>query len=284
MPTIKDKLNIPDIYTKSKYGEDYVIYKPQVPGDLDLFIFSSNHNLQDLWNSETWLCDGTFKISPKGYLQLYTIHGFVNKECLPLVHCLMKDKKRITYEFILTKLLERIRTTLDNGYKGPRRLLTDFEEAVRNAFKNVMPDTAASGCSFHFAQALYRKINECGLSTVYKEDKYHIGLNSCYGGHVYKWFRRVFGLVMLKPSGLDFAWRLLVAELEGPMRRLIGDTQTWNKVVRFANYFQKTWLNGRGTREWWNMWAYDSLRTTNHCESWHSAIRHEFNVYHPRLE
>ena len=69
-----------------------------------------------------------------------------------------------------------------------------------------------------------------------------------------------------------------------PGEKQNSDIQTFRKIVAFAQYFQDTWLTDKNrTVEWWNMWQYDTLRTTNHCESWHSAIRHEFNTFHPRL-
>ena len=191
VPTISDKLTLPDKLTQSKYGEKYVIYRPQNLRDTDMFVFSSEHNLEDLRNSKVWLADGTFKIAPKGYLQLYTVHGFVNNECLALAHCLLKDKKRSTYEFAFQQIISQIQAT-DVNYNGPQRMLIDYEEAARAAIKTIMPNTDISGCLFHYGQALYRKISALGLSTIYETDKINMGKYQGYNGEVYLWFRCVF--------------------------------------------------------------------------------------------
>lgn len=37
-------------------------------------------------------------------------------------------------------------------------IITDFEQALRNGLKNVVPDTPLYGCWFHHCQALRRKL------------------------------------------------------------------------------------------------------------------------------
>ena len=102
-------------------------------------------------------------------------------------------------------------------------------------------------------------------------------------------FAAFFGLALLDPNSVHQAWEYHCHELldSGSLKQRLkqnSDIQTFRKIVAFAQYFQDTWLTDKNrTVEWWNMWQYDTLRTTNHCESWHSAIRHEFNTFHPRL-
>lgn len=43
-------------------------------------IFISSDCMDVLHESEYWICDGTFEMCPRGFKQIYTIHGFVNGE------------------------------------------------------------------------------------------------------------------------------------------------------------------------------------------------------------
>ncbi|KRX64550.1 hypothetical protein T09_1835 [Trichinella sp. T9] len=51
----------------------------------------------------TWALDGTFKIVPQWYQQLFTIHAFLAGKLVLAVYCLCTDKDIPTYGFILSK-------------------------------------------------------------------------------------------------------------------------------------------------------------------------------------
>ena len=43
-----------------------------------MIIFAAEDDLEFLSRCQHWFADGTFRVSPNGYDQLYTIHGFIN--------------------------------------------------------------------------------------------------------------------------------------------------------------------------------------------------------------
>ena len=47
----------------------------------------------------------------------------------------------------------------------------DFEQGAIKSFAEEFPGIVVKGCYFHFTQSIWRKIQEIGLVTVYKEDK-----------------------------------------------------------------------------------------------------------------
>ena len=53
---------------------------------------------------------------------------------------------------------------------SPVEVVSDFETALWSSFRKVYPDVRMKGCSFHHCQAIYRKINDLGLGTRYKND------------------------------------------------------------------------------------------------------------------
>lgn len=45
-----------------------------------MMIFASENDFRVLHDSEYWIADGTFEMCPKGFAQIYTIHGFRHGE------------------------------------------------------------------------------------------------------------------------------------------------------------------------------------------------------------
>ncbi len=71
------------------------------PANAPLIVLASKENLGWLRDSPHVICDGNFKYQPEvphRFMQLYTIHGFVHGEAVPLVYALLSDKTVVTYQ------------------------------------------------------------------------------------------------------------------------------------------------------------------------------------------
>lgn len=53
---------------------------------------------------------------------------------------------------------------------NPTDVTLDFEMAVMNAIRTHFPLAEIHGCSFHFGQNIWRKVQEVGLQSVYSKD------------------------------------------------------------------------------------------------------------------
>ncbi|KAE9543797.1 hypothetical protein AGLY_002027, partial [Aphis glycines] len=112
----------------------------------------------------------TFSYCPIFFLQLFTLHGFINNHYVPLVFCLLPDKKQETYFKVLSVI-----TTKCNEYDLiliPKSIVIDFEIAIHNAVK----------------LSWYRKIQELGLIDDYKKNN---------------WLKHTFGLMYLNPEDVS---------------------------------------------------------------------------------
>jgi len=47
--------------------------------------------------------------------------------------------------------------------------MVDFESAVWQALASEFPDATVKGCTFHFTQSIWRKVQELGLQKAYME-------------------------------------------------------------------------------------------------------------------
>ena len=49
----------------------------------------------------------------------------------------------------------------------PETIMTDFEQAIMNAFRSLFPSVSQSGCFYHFSQWIYRQVQQRGLQNDY---------------------------------------------------------------------------------------------------------------------
>ena len=83
--------------------------------------------------------------------------------------CLLAGKTVGHYRQIIQKLKNAVRFVTGHALK-PKRVVCDFEIAIKSAIETELPRTKVCGCLFHFRQSLYRKLNELGLSGASKQD------------------------------------------------------------------------------------------------------------------
>jgi len=105
--------------------------------------------------------DGTFKVSPDIFYQVFTLHVLVQGVTIPAVYALLPNKSKETYSRFWQLLKE------SNVDLEPQSILSDFELASFQAVRDTFPQTDIVGCFFHLAQAVWRKIQTSGLYETY---------------------------------------------------------------------------------------------------------------------
>ena len=159
LPIIKDRhFIIPTQYS------DFCLFDSGVMDRERILIFGDRANVQALRvHNSLWLCDGTFKICPMIFYQLYTIRIQIGGFYPPCLYALLPNKTEQTY----SKFLKAISFVSVNAQ--PSRIL-DFERAAVNAFTSAFPESLINGCYFHHCQAFFRKVNELGFKKVYENN------------------------------------------------------------------------------------------------------------------
>ena len=78
--------------------------------------------------------DGTFKVVPRIYLQLFTIQSIHYRGfCIPLVYCLLPEKRRETYYEVFDTLRRKMAET--NLVLNQTKLMLDFESGLLPALR-----------------------------------------------------------------------------------------------------------------------------------------------------
>ena len=100
LPASLEDLNIPDDYKTFDDGELFLLHDSG-PGSQRILIFSTHENLMLLSESQHWFADGTFKVAPSLFHQLYTIHCCCQGFMMPVVFALLPGKTTAVYRRVL---------------------------------------------------------------------------------------------------------------------------------------------------------------------------------------
>lgn len=200
--------------------------------------------------------DGTFKSCCPLFQQLYTIHvdlGSTNQHTLivPAIYALLPNKTQSTYKRLFKLLRQNVPTF------SPLKIHIDFEKAAINGIEEIFPEAIIKGCNFHFNQALWRKVQELGLVTVYKEDQ-----------NVRNHIRMCAALAHLPENTLYDAW-LEIMET-APDSAL---------MTKFYDYFVENWLDNN---LFWLVYK-ERHRTTNAVEGWHNRLNKKVSKANPNI-
>ncbi|XP_053618345.1 uncharacterized protein LOC128679882 [Plodia interpunctella] len=160
-------LKVPKMYDKLLFAE----YNDK---NKRILVFAKKEMIKYLKESTRFLVDGTFKICPKCFCQVYTIHADIgsNKEyvnVVPVLYALLPDKTRATYEI----LFEMIKSQVKDWQ--PTQISMDFEVTAISAIKDFFPEVKIVGCYFHYSRSLWRKAKQIGVVKL-KLGKIHVKL------------------------------------------------------------------------------------------------------------
>ncbi|CAF0949124.1 unnamed protein product [Rotaria sordida] len=280
------EFDIPMLYQLNANSEKY-LFADCDSRDFDrVLMYSSNRQLQILFDSEIIFCDGTFASSPPQFKQIYTIHAIYEEESFPCVFALCTQKNNETYDVIITKLksaAKQMKKTFT-----PSLIMSDYESGFMEVVKKVYSNdnTRHVGCYFHTSQAIYRKVQEIGLQVPY---------NSTV------WVRNIVRSLMALP----LLYRHLVNDQFDHIVNLVGERLKQAKKLKrttsdsdqcdaaleeirlceilliLLNYFERYWINTITPA----MFCVQGLqyRTNNLAEGFHNRFSRRLNEIHANV-
>lgn len=162
-PTTLLEIVIPD---NLKYieGELFVLSEKEFHND-KIILLGTISSLKLLAEAKCWLMDGTFEVVPSIMRQLFSIHGLIGNEIVPLIFCIMSSKSKEAYTEMFYELC-RVACEF-NISLNPLRFVSDFEKASVAAAKVFFPTAIFKGCLFHFGQIIWRRVQSEGRATKY---------------------------------------------------------------------------------------------------------------------
>ena len=95
---------IPDKYRITLKGEFFLVYDSGIGDSNRMLIFSAPKMLSLLQESQSWYADGTFKVVPEQFFQLYTIHAEKCSTIIPCIYALLTNKTQANNKKLFTKI------------------------------------------------------------------------------------------------------------------------------------------------------------------------------------
>jgi len=139
-------------------------------GDQRHFIFATDKQLQLLKNAKRLYVDGTFKLVREPFKQLFSIHVFMRKgtEIVQVPVCFVFMSRRQAKDY--TRVFKRIKKLMGD-ICNVEEIVSDFEMGIWKGVVSVFPSAKIFGCSFHWTQAIFRKIKCLGLGRYYSRNE-----------------------------------------------------------------------------------------------------------------
>lgn len=88
-----ESLKVPEMYSITKKNENFIIFDSG-PAKDRILIFGTSKNLEYLSASSDWYADGTFKVTPPLFEQVYTIHALSFGKVFPAILLYYQTKRK----------------------------------------------------------------------------------------------------------------------------------------------------------------------------------------------
>ena len=220
-------------------------------------LFASNEQLALLQTSTEVYFDATFKVVPTIYYQLFTMFVPFADAAFPVVFALMSRKTRALYSAVFQKIKDLVPDF------APNSAMADFEEASVSAFKDVFGDINVTGCWFHYAQSIVKRVNKLGLRDAYTSSDDVSSIVHC-----------LVSLPLLPPGEISAAVSDVKAQLD-------SSSPHTNQLQQLITYANRQWINKRTIGPDRLSVRDNRSRTNNVLESYHAALRRRIKVAHP---
>ena len=229
--------------------------------------------LHYLFHANVWFVDATFRVVRPPFMQLLIVHVTMVYDGLsrsiPVFFILMTGRKIVQYNACLREMLCFVQSRF-KGIVALNQILLDFEFPLWQAFRSMLSegllvDVVLKGCSFHFAQALYRRVQFLRLTETFIRDRLS---------------RRVISNLMHLSYLPE---RMVVHEynrLSEECTIAFVANATNAPLVDFCNYVGNNWIYGSRFSIHDFCQFQSQHRTNNVCESYHSQLRRRNFVDH----
>ena len=129
----------------------------------------------------------------------------------------MSGKRKRDYRRVLIEVLKALPAA-----PAVKRAIVDFKSGLWKAISKVYPDVNVKGCSFHWTQAIWRKIQFLGLQQQYINNS-----------STHNFCRKLMALPFLPPEHIETAFR----NIQEVASNSVGEELT--------TYIENTWITGQ---------------------------------------
>lgn len=211
--------------------------------------------------SNFFLTDGTFKIAPMNFHQLFVIHVMYFDKRLPMVYALTKTKTLETYRQIFSILKEKEKINIPH-------LICDFEIGIVNAFMSIYPKSKVYGCIFHFGQIIWRQVQKFGQVIDYREDREYRNF-----------IQKILLLSYVPTDFINHLFNIINGKYKDEKYQKI-------KIFFYESFILNTKNNKNKELKFWNVYEriiYNIPTSTCSLEAWHRHLNAKIGKYKPNI-
>lgn len=201
----------------------------ELPNGQFFILFCSPDDLIRLANASRWYFDGTFKIQPTLFSQLFTVHTQEGNAIMPCAYALLSHKSYDLYVSFFMHLTNLARTF--SGHFHLEEVTCDFETGFLPAISQAFgAHIRVKGCLFHHNQCILRWVKNNGFQQQYASKK----------SSVRQYIRKFLALPLLPLNLIRSAVQQLVAEC----------LASCPQIENFVTYFNSTWMVSIPPEKW----------------------------------
>ena len=203
--------------------QEFLRYGSEKDDHERILVFGDLYMTSVLESFKFWLGDGTFKLSPKNFYQIYTLHVYVLGPAPACLYALLPNKTE------KSRLLDALDTFAPDC--KPDKVLLNFEIASIDAFQKHHPASMLSGWYFHLSQNIVRKIGELGLKKLVSEN-HEVALA----------LKMIPALAFEKNEQIEKSFESIVEEVTNVADQQNLDSFVIEKVDELCLYFQTNYI------------------------------------------
>ena len=194
----------------------------------DVFLFGTPLTAEAFAKAEFKSGDGTFKICPKLFYQVFVLMALYGGVYVPCLFGLLPDKSEDSYlRFFGMLWAYNDQNGLPNIFEN-EFFMCDFELLIRSSILLYYPSLKTLGCYFHFSQLVWRRVQKKGFQTIYeKNDKFNAVI------------RRMSALSFAPKDDLDEAFKIFDKRTES-----LEDEELEKFCKDMIEYLNNTWRHG----------------------------------------
>lgn len=235
LPLTRDDIEIPSEFRFNgdvNEEKNFLLWDsgPAIDGNERILLFGTLQNLEFLQKCDAVLMEGTFKITPYLFSELYTIHGIrldgpdqKPEKAVPLLFFLLPDKKETTYVRAFNQL-----NVILPGWQ-PKRVMMNFDQIPMKAVRTQWPNSQIACCFYYLNQDIRKKIEELGLSIFHGEN---VENTNC--------LKMIIALAFVPPESVIYSWEELLQIFQPWIEQQTQDIQ--QKIHMLLAYFETNYI------------------------------------------
>ena len=203
----------------------------------DVFLFGTPLTAEAFAKAEFKSGDGTFKICPKLFYQVFVLMALYGGVYVPCLFGLLPDKGEDSYlRFFGMLWAYNDQNGLPNNFEN-EFFMCDFELLIRSSILLYYPSLKILGCYFHYSQLIWRRVQKKGFQTIYeKNDQFQAVI------------RRMSALPFAPKDELDEAFKIFEKRTES-----LEDEELEKFCKDMIEYLNNTWRHGPYAIQDWNL-------------------------------